>query len=266
MTVEEIEVERIRIGPSQARSRGIEDNTDELAESIEKLGLLQPIVVFRRDEEYELLTGQRRLIAVRKLGWKRILANIVDPPGNPAMAKALSLTENFMRKELQTKDLTDACTELYHHYGTMKAVSEELGLPYSRVRKYVKFARLEEDLQKIVEDGKVSLDTALKAQDAATLEDGTVDLDKALMFVGVMGKMTGTQQKELVKTAQDQPAKSAEEVIKEASKPPREMALKIVFLTETLERLDKYSEDTSLDSREEAVTEIVSETLDEKGY
>jgi len=114
--VRDIPIEKIVVGPSQSRVRQIEEDIDELAASIRKLGLLEPVVVYLlAGDKFELLTGQRRLLAAKSLGWEEIPAMIMERPPNEAFAKAVSLTENLVRRPLSTKDLIDACTTLYHH-------------------------------------------------------------------------------------------------------------------------------------------------------
>jgi hypothetical protein len=70
--------------------------------------------------------------------------------------------------------MIDACTALCKHYGTMKAVADETGLPYHKVRDYVKGDRLVPAMRKLVEEQKIDLSTALMAQNAAEKPDGSV--------------------------------------------------------------------------------------------
>ena len=62
--------------------------------------------------------------------------------------RAFSLTENLIRRDLELRDLIDSCTELYQHYGKIKIVVEETGLPLGKVRDYIKYPRLIAPLKK----------------------------------------------------------------------------------------------------------------------
>jgi ParB family chromosome partitioning protein len=218
-TVKDLAMAKIVIGPSQSRVRQIEEDIDELATSMQRIGLLVPVVVYPRGEDtYELLTGQRRFLAAQKLGWKEIAASIVKKPENGAMAKAISLSESFVRRSLQVHDMIDACTALYKHYGTMKAVADETGLRYHKVRDYVKGDRLVPAMRKLVEEQKIDLSTALMAQNAAEKPDGSLDEEKALKFAESSKTMTGAHRKNLEALAEAQPEKSADEIIEEARK------------------------------------------------
>src|SRR4051794_40042701 len=110
-SVKDIAIDKIVIGPSQARVRQIDDDVDELATSIERIGLLEPVVVYQiADGNYDFWTGQRLSLGVKKLNGKPTPATVVKKPENEAMAKAISLTENFVRNPLPLRDLIDACT------------------------------------------------------------------------------------------------------------------------------------------------------------
>src|SRR5262249_20653923 len=135
---EDIPLERLTIGLSQARVRDVDRHIEDLARSIQKIGLIEPIVVAPGDSPntYEFVTGQRRFLAVKSLGLKTIRAGILAEKPAGDLAKAISLTENMVREDMPAKDYIDACTELFRRYGSIKAVSEELGLPYPKVQQY----------------------------------------------------------------------------------------------------------------------------------
>lgn len=108
-----------------------------------------------------------------------------------------------------------------------KLVAEELGIPERDVKKYVKFDRLPKRLKELYEEGKVKLTIALKATDAATSPDGIIDEAKAEALAIEMGKLTGRQHKIILKLAQERPAMTAEELLEEAKKPPKELYIKL---------------------------------------
>ena len=170
----ELPLDQLSIGRSQMRKRDADRGIEELASSISKVGLLEPIVVFERDGAYEIVTGQRRFLACHSLGLETIPCMILEtPPANEAEALTISLTENLMRREPSERDYIDACTRLFGFYESIQAVVEETGLPEYRVRQYVKAPQLTEPLKRMVEDGKLQLASALAANEVANLPDGT---------------------------------------------------------------------------------------------
>ena len=119
--IKEIPLDALVIGKGQVRVRDVGKGIDELASSIKKLGLLQPIVVCDSDEpgKYEILTGQRRFLAHKELHKDTITACILDEKVDEAEAKILSVTENLVRRDPNSKDYIDACTWLYRKYGSI---------------------------------------------------------------------------------------------------------------------------------------------------
>ena len=100
------EVSLAEIAPSPHNPRQRLEGLDELAESIQSYGLLQPIVVRRVRAGYELVAGHRRLAAVQQLGWSKVLATVRDDDENAAYI--LTLVENLQREDLTPKEEASA--------------------------------------------------------------------------------------------------------------------------------------------------------------
>lgn len=264
--VENLPLELLEIGRSQARTRHVRKGIEELAASIKKLGLLEPIVVQPLEGgRYEIVTGQRRFLAHQVLGEKTILAQVLDRPVDSFMAKAISLTENMLREEMDQKDYIDACTELYRRYGSIKAVSEELGLPVSRVSEYVKFDQLVHELQEQVKSGQLDLPTALRAQKAARAADGDVDAEKAVALAAEMTGLSAAQQKQLAKVAQEDPEASVDEVIEAGRRQPRVKQI-ILTITDSIDTaLGRFAAEEGANKDDAAVT-LIESGLADRGY
>lgn len=85
--------------PSEvARLNILEGDIKELAQSIKEQGLLQPIIVFKRDERYEIVAGHRRWLAIQYLKQKTITCKVVD--SSPVMNALARATENLQRNDL----------------------------------------------------------------------------------------------------------------------------------------------------------------------
>ena len=190
----DVPLEQIDIGLSQARTRDVKKNIDDLARSIETVGLLEPIVLAPVDDDmYEVITGQRRYLAVEQLEWPTISAGILEQRPDGDLSKAISLTENMVREDMPVKDYIDACTTLFYRYGTIKAVCEELGLPQAKVSKYVKFDQLVPGLKERVQSGKLKLDVALRAQKVADAvnDESEVDEPTAIALAEELQNLSG---------------------------------------------------------------------------
>ena len=262
---EDIPLDALQIGNEQARVRDVQKNIDDLARSIHKVGLLEPIVVAPLDEgRYEIITGQRRFLACQQLGFETIQAGILESRPQDGVAKAISLTENMVREDMAQKDYIDACTTLYHRYGSIKAVSEELGLPYNKVGQYVKYDQLIPELKERVEDG-LDVNVALRAQRASMNEENEVVEETALALADEMKGMSGVQRKELEKAAVRQRGAPVEEIIEAGRRQPRVKQL-VVTISEELDRaLDVYAGDEET-SRDDAAISLIETGLTNLGY
>jgi len=265
--VRKIALSELEIGKAQARIRDVGNGIEELAESIKKVGLLEPIVVAPTGEgSYEILTGQRRFLAHQFLGETEILAAILDKVVDETEAKAISLIENLMRKDLNRLDTIDACTWLYKKYGTIRAVSDATGIPYGTVSEYVKYDRLIPELKKMVDDGQVDLKPALRAQDATIAHSGgDADPAEAVKLAKEMAGMSGTQAKKLVKEAAERPDASTDELIEDA-KTGGKITQVIVTLSGSVHAtLRRYAADEAT-NQDDAAAQLIEDALTGKGY
>ena len=199
-----IDSEVVEIGLNQARTQYVDRNLDDLARSIQQVGLLEPIVVAPLDDgRYEIITGQRRYLACERLGWTTISAGVLDSRPSARFAKGLSLTENLVREDMTTRDYIAACNYLFREYGSAKIVSEELGISPQRVNQYVKYPQLIPSLKERVDEG-LDIDTALRAQRAALDENGEVNEETAAALAEEMQQLSSTQRRQLEKIAAEQ--------------------------------------------------------------
>lgn len=218
LEVREIPIDALVMGSGQVRLRKIEAEIDDLVVSIRVHGLLEPILVCPHDgdeETYEVLAGQRRVLACRKLGWSSITATIGEKPADEDNAKAISLTENIIRRDLDTKDIIDACTSLYRKYGNARAVADETGIPYAQVLKHLKYDRLTPTLRMKVDAGEVDLNMALKAQDAVTNKEGEVNAQEAVDLADALATMTGAERQQVMREKKENPLEPVKQILQD---------------------------------------------------
>jgi ParB family chromosome partitioning protein len=263
--VKEIPLDDLVIGKGQVRTK-VGEGIDELAESIRVLGLLEPIVVSPADKagKFEILTGQRRFLAHKKLKAKTILAVVRTDKIDENVAKGISVTENVMRVDLTKKELIDACTSLYRKYGSVKDVCEATGLPSSEVNLYVKYDRLVPKLKKLVDDGVVDMPAALRAQDAASVS-GTVDEKEAVVFAKEMGAMSGAQQKRIVKDRKSNPEAPVDDVI-ESAKTGTKVTQIVVTLSSTVHTSLQSFAKSEGQNQDDAAATLIEESLQQRGF
>jgi ParB family chromosome partitioning protein len=145
----------IRPNPSQMRQKIDEDGLAELAESIKSLGVIQPIVVRPLEEGYELVAGERRLRAAKMAGLEFIPAIVVNMDD---LASSLSaLVENIQRKDLSAIEEARCLADLLQATGwTQVELAKRLGRSQAALANKLRLLQLDEDVQEMVVDGKLS--------------------------------------------------------------------------------------------------------------
>lgn len=264
--IREIRLDDLVIGKGQVRVRDVGRDIEEMASSINKIGLLQPILVCAAVEagKYEILTGQRRFLAHKMLNKKTIKACIFDQKVDEREAKKLSMTENLVRIDPNSKDYIDACTWLYRQYGSVKAVAEELGLNQGKVSQYVKYDRLKPELKELVVEDGVDIKVALRAQDAASVT-GEFDAQEAVKLAKELSKMSGVQQTNVMKKLKDEPNADVDEVIEAAKTGVRSHQITVTIQPILHKSLKQYAKDEGT-TADDAARTLIEEGLLGKGY
>lgn len=263
----EIPLADLVIGKGEVRTRDPGKGIDELAQSIGKQGLLQPIVVCRSTQagKWEILLGQRRFLAHRILKRITINAAVLDERIGEAEAKAISITENLMRLDLSGSDLIDGVTFLYNKYGSARTVSETTGIPYQDVLRYVKYPRLSKPLKKMVDEGEVDIKVALRAQDATDVGDEPLHEEESVKLAREMKSMSDPQRKKLVKERKASPETTVDDAI-ERARTGSKITQVIVTLTEDAHvALRRFAKDQDT-NQDEAAAGIIEEALISRGF
>ena len=266
--VREIPLDQLEIGLGQVRTKNVSKDIEELAESIQRVGLLEPIVVCEAETpgKYQILTGQRRYQAVRSLGQPTIKAMVIDRKVSEPEAKIISLTENAVRLDLTRPEITDAVSYLYYHYNqSIPAVAEATGLAPSRIRSVIKFDRLVPVLKEMVRSGDVHLDAALKAQDAASVGQETPDVEEAVQLARAMNPMTNYQRDKIRKDRAANPETPLDEVIEESTSGGFVTQIIIGMSGNTLGALQQYAQAEGL-TQSDAAAALIEVGLSGAGY
>ncbi len=262
----EIPLEDIVIGKGQVRTREPGKDIDKLAESIAKQGLLQPIVVCTATEpgKWEILLGQRRFLAHKRLKKDTITAAILDEQVDVAEAKAISITENLIRRNLSGVELIDGITFLYNKYGSIKGVIEVTGIPKNDVKQYVKYPRLMPKLKKMVDDGDVDINVALRAQDAVEVGDDPPKEEDAVKLAREMKSMSGVQGKKLVKEREDNPETTVDDAIEQARTSSKIVQVVVTLTGDAHTALQRFAKEHDM-NQDEAAMGMIEEALISNG-
>jgi len=165
----QIDVRLIEPSPVQPRTRFEAGALNGLAESIRENGLVQPVVVRRKGGRFELIAGERRWRAAQQAGLEKIPAVVRDVPDDKLLE--LALIENIQREDLNAIEEALAYKSLIEAAGlTQEVLAQRVGRDRSYITNYLRLLKLPEDLQGLVQDGKLSTGharTLLGASDAA---------------------------------------------------------------------------------------------------
>jgi ParB family chromosome partitioning protein len=153
--VKELDIDRIEANPHQPRDRFDEGHLKQLAASIEKHGILQPIVVRRHGDKYQLIMGERRLRAARIAG-KRSVPAIVRDAGDADSLK-FALMENLQREDLNPIEEAKGYNELKEVFDlSIKEIAELLGRDRSTVSNTLRLLALPKIVQDMLAGGALS--------------------------------------------------------------------------------------------------------------
>jgi ParB family chromosome partitioning protein len=151
-----IPVHAIVPNPHQPRKVFAEEEIKDLASSIRADGLLQPVVVCRRGEEYILIAGERRWRAVQSLGWKEVPA-VVKEVADDRELLVLALVENVQREDLNPIERALGYRELQQKFHlTQEEIAAKMGKSRAAIANGLRLLNLPEEVQRLLQEGKLS--------------------------------------------------------------------------------------------------------------
>ncbi|HEG3401108.1 TPA: ParB/RepB/Spo0J family partition protein [Campylobacter jejuni] len=150
-----IEIDQISPNPFQPRKNFDQEALDELANSIKEFGLIQPIIVFKKNNKFILIAGERRLRAVKALGKKEILAFIANIDENKL--RELALIENIQRENLNPIELANSYKDLMQvHKITQENLAELIHKSRTQITNTLRLLNLDIRTQELIASGKIS--------------------------------------------------------------------------------------------------------------
>jgi ParB family chromosome partitioning protein len=151
----ELDIDLISPNPEQPRTRFAEENLEELAQSIRANGIVQPIVVRKKNGGFEIVAGERRWRAAQRAGLKKIPAVVKEVSDEKLLE--LALIENIQRQELNAMEEARAYRKLVDTIGlTQEMIAVQVGKDRTLVATSLRLLKLPNDIQKLIEDQKLS--------------------------------------------------------------------------------------------------------------
>lgn len=151
----QLPVSEIRPNPYQPRTDFEPDALSELVESIRENGLLQPLVVRPAEDGWEIVAGERRWRALRELGRERAPSIVRELDDDQMLV--LALVENLQREGLSPVEEARGYQQLVESFGlTQQEVAERVGRDRSTVSNTLRLLKLEEEIQAMLADGRLT--------------------------------------------------------------------------------------------------------------
>lgn len=152
----ELPIASIRPNTFQPRSHFDEDALASLAESIREVGVLQPVLVRESADGYELIAGERRWRAARRIGRQTIPAIVRD--SDDALALEQALVENIHRAGLNVLEEAAAYQQLIEDFSlTHEEVAARVGRSRSAVSNMLRLFQLPPSVQRLVQEGRIEM-------------------------------------------------------------------------------------------------------------
>ena len=150
-----IKIDQIKVNEDNARKTFNQESIDSLGESIKLYGVLQPLVLIKREDHYEIVAGERRFRAAKSVGLKEVPAIIKDLSKKDK--DMVSMVENIQREDLNPYEEAQAYTNIMKDYKMTQAeLSELLGKSRTYIANMVRLLKLDDFTIKELENGNIT--------------------------------------------------------------------------------------------------------------
>jgi len=150
-----VEVRAIDSNPFQPRQDFDPGEIQSLSDSLRAHGLLQPLVVRRVGDRYQLIAGERRLQAAAKAGWTEVPVHVVD--ADDRKVAELAIVENLQRKDLNPLEKAASFQRYLQEYGgTQDELAARLKLDRSTIANLIRLLELPDAVQEAIRQGKIT--------------------------------------------------------------------------------------------------------------
>jgi ParB/RepB/Spo0J family partition protein len=217
----DIELKKIQPNRLNPRLEFSKAGLDELADSIKHVGLLEPLIVRPRDDQYEVVVGERRYRAAQQAGLDVVPAIIRDYTDDEVIE--LNLIENVQREDLTVVERARVCKQLRESfpskYPSWQAIANKVGVSFETVKSWVRTLGLPDEIQQQI---------AAREPTERRLPQGKIDYQTALHIVEKV-KQPEKQVELARKLAEEHmPQRAAREIIRGVAKEP-EKTIQQVF-------------------------------------
>jgi len=239
-----MELDKIR--PNRFNPRLVFDTEEmrKLTESIKEKGLLQPIIVRKISDHYEVVVGERRFKAAQQASLR--VVPVVVREYTDAQVIELSLVENIQRTDLSAVEKGNSCKALMEKFPekfpNVKKVAEAISVSEATLRAWLELVEAPKELQAMIapaqkigiprKRGKIDYDTAVTISRKIKEPERQVAIAKEIARRPIYRR----QARQVISKAAKEPERSLEEVFREVTEAPYEMPFRLVHMKPIIER------------------------------
>lgn len=175
----EINVFDIIPNEDQPRKNFDKDELYELSQSIKKYGIIQPLLLKRKNDKYEIIAGERRYRAAVDAGVAKVPAIVKDV--SDEISSRIAIIENIQRKDLNPVEEAMSYKHLLDSQGlTQKELADEIGKSRQYVGNTIRLLKLDPRVLKFLEEGKIS---ASHGKNLLSIKDGDKQYKEAMKII-----------------------------------------------------------------------------------
>ena len=271
-----IPIAKLYVGTANVRGE-IGDIT-ELTRSIEEEGVIQPLLVRRVKDKFEIVVGSRRFAAARAAGLKEVPAIVREMSDDEAIIA--SLTENIQRGDLEPEEEARAYKTLVEIFGSTRKVAKKVGIDQSRIVRTMQVLQLVPQLQKKVmryaskkertEASAIPFEHATMIAEAFRTEEikqlpEKEKKEKQVEIAKVIAPLRQYEARKIVDRFKMFPEKPIEVIKEEALASETGVAIRVYFAPRIARLLSQAADDRGM-SMEELVPIAIEEWLKQVGY
>lgn len=261
----ELPVNKIDISKENVRKSQQEKGLEELKVSIQRVGLIQPVIVVEKaGNRYELIVGQRRLLAFQELGRSTIPALVIKKSLDEDTSLIVSFGENLHRRKLPYDDTIKVCDRLFKDYGgsridKINKIAKDLGINRQTVVRYLGYNLIPKRVREMVTANLLTASAAARITSAYWPND-----DRIIDFAKLGTGLTNQELDRAIQYSEAHPKEKLETAIEEGKKPPKIVDIVVPVSTETAELLRSWARQKEMEIGEIA-RKAIETYLEEEG-
>ena len=175
----EIDINEIVPNEDQPRKNFDKDELYDLSQSIEKYGIIQPLLLKRKNDKYEIIAGERRFRAAKEIGLSKVPAIVKDVSDD--ISSRIAIIENIQRKDLNPVEEAMSYKHLLDSQDlTQKELADELGKSRQYIGNTMRLLKLDPRVLKLLEEEKLS---PSHGKNLLSIKDGDKQYKEAMKII-----------------------------------------------------------------------------------